>query len=1333
MAVFVCYVVAVVAILLVVPVLVRACFGSQEAVADEEASDVAPGEVPKNSDIIMGVGIELGRMTAGVATLLLVTFFFAVRREMTSFNLTILTGFPILLVIVHMCIVLDEMQKVLLYYAGLDRKIHICFTPQKPMYLSPIWILLLLALIAYVVAVLHTLLSDSSLYRCDVHDGVEVDCVALSSATIIALVAVKAWALLFPACYCLALIFQDEQFQKRLVPLYAIVAQGDSLDDAEKAPRFLGSLKPIKEADFLKAGDEIYKTGGIEAISFAAVADKCVSGGSDAQRSCMESLGSCISTSYWTWKVRLERTESRVRGLYHLAIVVVSAIAFMTIFILTALLYSNTLIPTLDSVTPTVGQMSPAFDPYVFDYVMFLDQRVKGCAFEILSNKDLVATTELKIPDVNSNAVEAWANATHTSYIPMLAKPPKIEPSDRDGNGIIEEGEGQSKMLKASKQMPVTIEFVARGAGTSMKYRITVIKLEPRVTALEYKYNTSSRVDEVTVFKQIDWEKVSPAEDTESEDDAMANAEGEGVAIYVPEDTESVFIDLHRELQIFGPAQAVVRGGDMNWFDAVRSVKLCHPGEDCGNSTNNSKSNSSHPSTQKDVKLDDDLTAVPVELKPNGSDPFKFEVSIVKVSNRLIDLGFQMARDGADSVGWQKSPPLPAFRPFTNNYEAFFEVPGTEKSPISAVPSPAPMSAFQLQTSGSSAEDQQTTTSVFFRIEPQGDARVNWIKAEVLPDKEGQRLEPFCRPPADEDQPLDPSISQKTNDLACGATADTAEHAEEGESTEKLMIQADGRNFSGHFFVKYTFAKGEALPFTVQLRVMFHDENPALVRGHNFSNTSNISDVSNHKYMIHFLPQQAMRLDLRLPVTGPPSSAFVVGAPSSAPPPSPSPASGALIETTSRLQKRNTSSFLLPVFLDRPYRSDVFEYSAALPQGIIGTLDMMLGQFHSFWAGIRGDNAPLEGPGWGSAVKQHFALHRTCDADGHVVDGAPAPAPSVPTVSFASVAVAPAPATVEPASPAPSPAAFLCPLSVVAYERKDGFPHTYVVKLREALDDEILFIGSLLPDGTAKEILGFRPTTHEFVAPTLGLVWNWQLPAANSPAAAPVAAQEALNESLITVRMAAAPAPAGATASLSMTASLFLLLSQPLGALSEHLEAFWNDGILPVSHSGVGAWRSVYLQGSVIAEICWCERTQPGPSCHKDLKRYAPEMADLGRPNRCTLEFRSGNRTLYKIEVGEGSTNRVTQEDMAEAAQQAEMQSAEQFDKSVAASPSPAMQPAQPPATPKNIVLLQGQQDFVEPPWDFFRHDQKPLALGIGVRKTSRSKREAFALHRSSI
>merc|ERR1719456_1489483 len=101
------------------------------------------------------------------------------------------------------------------------------------------------------------------------------------------------------------------------------------------------------------------------------------------------------------------------------------------------------------------------------------------------------------------------------------------------------------------------------------------------------------------------------------------------------------------------------------------------------------------------------------------------------------------------------------------------------------------MSAFQFDTASKKDQAKEKKSTVFFRINPQGDARVNWVKAELVPDEPGQDLEPFCRPAGDEYQPLDPSVSQKTSDLACGIPAEYAEEAEQGEATNALMIQAE--------------------------------------------------------------------------------------------------------------------------------------------------------------------------------------------------------------------------------------------------------------------------------------------------------------------------------------------------------------------------------------------------------------------------------------------------------------------------------------------------------------------------------------------------------------
>lgn len=1419
--VLISWVVAVVAILIAVPALVHSCFGSQEQ--STEVDRHAPGNVPRTGEIIFEVGMELMRMTVGVLTLLLVTFFFVVRREMTQLNMFILTGFPILLVIIHMSIVLSGMSRALLYYAALDCKVHICFTPRKPMYCSLTWILLFLAVIAYLFAVVYTLFSDVQLSG-GCPPGKPCEPVSMTT------MCVKIWALLFPAIYCILLIYNDEQFELRLVPLYNIVAEGKKgkESDPEKAQRFLGSLKPEKEADFLKAGDQIYKNGGIEEISVAAVAEACarLDIEDETPRSIAETVSSAISSAfspgrwYWTWKVRLARSKNRVRGLWHLAVVIVSAIGFMTTFILAAMMYSNTLFPTLNNVTPMVGQLTPPFDPHVFDYMIFVDQKVKGSAFEILTNKDLVATSEMRLPNFASKSLEAWTNTTHTAYVPFLSPPTSHVSVDRDGDGVIAEGEGQSSMYKNSKREPVTVEFLANGAGKSMTYRFTIIKLAPRVTALEYKYNTSSRVDEVTVLKEINFEKMAPAEGAESEGGEMADAEGEGVAIYVPEDTTSVFIDLHREIQIFGPAGAVVRGKDLNWFDASSNVNLGSkkPSSNETESDNGGEKTSDESGesrTSGHVALDEDLTSVPVELKPNGTDPFNFQVSIVRVSNRLVNLDFEVARDGVDASGWHSAPPLPAFRPFVNEYEAFFEVPHAEKSGKKS----SPFTALQLPSS----EQSNEKATAFFRIKPQGDARVNWVKAEIVPDEPGQDLEPFCRPAGDEYQPLDPNAAEATTDLSCGISANEAEKAEKGKPTDDLTIQANGRNFTGHFFVKYSFVPGYSLPFSLRLHVMFHDENPALV-----GNNTNISEHSSHVYTIKFLPQKRMGMDFNLPIKGPPASFYVPRAQKLAQ--APAPPFPMLLDATDA-QPEEAPMIKLPVFLNEAYRSDVFEYFATVPQGVMGTIDMTMGQFHSFWAGIKGDHdSPLEGPDWSSTAESEAEVHRGgCSTGGGPATAAASAAstkkdedpkhphrgikeqplgegpiekifsfgakkptieeeimkeearaeqtkeiaeevkeeeaklaekmkedekraektkeektpkeeekhpasPGKPQHLPAKPAAVPSAAPSAAPSPAPIPALAgePCPIEVVAYERKDGFPHKYVVKLREALDDEALFIGSLLPDGTARAVSGFRPITHDFVANTFGLVYNW-FQESPAPAPGPAPASSVSDVSFAAVSQepveqekptepAPAPAPASAAATLVPEASLAVLPASASG----DLEALWNGEILPIFSSGMEAWRSIVIKDKFLAEMCWCERNQPGSTCQEELRNGAPQLLNLSQPNKCTFELKKENRTLYKIEVGAGSQTRSALQDMAQVAEEAEEEAEE-----VLGSPSPpAPQPVQapppsPPSSPPeattkteasppspSVLLLSRSkiENYVAPPWDLFAQITEPVS-----------------------
>jgi len=1054
----------------------RADRHDEQETPDDEPTPFEEKVVPTSYEVIMQVCISLGRMAVAASTLIVVVCVFVFRREVDPWDGRIMTFYPLLIMFLHVLVVLLSTFKTLLYNSLLRDQVHIVFKSNSmtSMITSPLWILVFGFTIIFLYTGLNTLIEDARTGSCIVSETGDNggECSTLQMCLN---VGISLWGLLLPVGMCIYYIFLDYFFENQFMPLYKIF----NLDDKMEAAPYLGALTSVTYSDFTTAAHQLYveakkknKEDGRDEGWSSGVYDVTAKGiiakladmkkddraGDEADELADTWFGREAKTprwfaeslSMWSWRLRMRHSKKKALELRLLLVVVTAAFSWTLFAAFGASVYRQLCIPSLEEVTTSIGQLSPEFDRNIFNYNIFVDTHIKSAGLEVIAEKKFTATTAFHMPSLSDDPqTEPWIKKAKNVHVPFLVR-----------NALMNRNASQAEELRASRRAPVPIELHVRGAGTTLVYRITVVKLETRVASLTYKYNTSSSVDEVVVHKNVNWEKVMPAEEVGAEKEEFAE-DTEGAAVYVPDDTKEVLIDMQRELAIFGPTGGfVISGFELAKFEAVRKLQLCPPsgrGAAC-----EEQDSPAIGTSRSKVNLDKSVTALPVELQPDGTDPLRFFVSIIRISNRLINLEMEGAM-GARATGggeWASMGFLPAFRPLVDKYETFFEVP-------------------EARLHEGQSEEEEEWHTLFLRVKPQGNARSNRLEAELTPNREGDEdLSLFCRPAADDgaDEPLDPTVEAATKDLSCGASEEEVVKAEAGKPTEELIISAGDLAFRNHFYVRYKYRLSDPKPFTLTLRVMFNDH---VLKGVNETGTDMI--LSHRTYEVKFLPQAPMRLDFfaPLPQLEPPQTLQEPVADATA----------LVVQTHSkrglRLRKQEppkpAQNFGLPIFLTPPFSSEVLVYDAMVPAGSEGDILIRMTGSHSLWVGS-GDQ-PLEGVGRGSALRQTIKVQHgpNCgDDEESVFAGAPMPAPVGSSA--------------------------LCPVSLRIFERRDGFPRSYGIRLQEAPADTVLLVGLLHHDQggqiTAMPMPGFQPGLTKINSTFCDMHWDWELPSVPAPAPA---------------------------------------------------------------------------------------------------------------------------------------------------------------------------------------------------------------------------------------
>merc|ERR1719171_1266649 len=305
--------------------------------------------------------------------------------------------------------------------------------------------------------------------------------------------------------------------------------------------------------------------------------------------------------------------------------------------------------------------------------------------------------------------------------------------------------------------------------------------------------------------------------------------------------------------------------------------------------------------------------------------------------------------------GWKPLVLVPPFDPLHLFYEVFFD------DPIDGI------------------------SDMFLRMTPAGDPGVNHVRMET-DTPEGLSLVPFCR------HPEEYMIAERDEDLDCVVDPNALQ-----------IKSADGQDFKGHVLTRLEMQKkSKAQPFEVRMRIIAEQ-----------------NVTQDRIYTFRFLPQEPMRLVLRLP-------------------------SG------------------LPAVLQPPFRSDVLNYSAVVPM-TANEVTVGMAPTSSFWAttDLKSLNAGDSGR-MRNGVQQVVPIKEPCqrqltrptnfpgEVPGDDVDRSLAEELAESTNASARVK----------GDVVLKTDVKLCPVEIEAFERKADFPRVFHVELLPAAPGTITYIGS---------------------------------------------------------------------------------------------------------------------------------------------------------------------------------------------------------------------------------------------------------------------------------
>merc|ERR1719171_2655387 len=273
-------------------------------------------------------------------------------------------------------------------------------------------------------------------------------------------------------------------------------------------------------------------------------------------------------------------------------------------------------------------------------------------------------------------------------------------------------------------------------------------------------------------------------------------------------------------------------------------------------------------------------------------------------------------------------------------------------------------------------------SDMFLQMTPAGDPGVNHVRMETdTPD--GISLVPFCR------HPEEYMIAERDAELDCVVDPNALQ-----------IKSADGQEFKGHVLTRLEMQK-KSQPFEVRMRIIAEQ-----------------NVTQDRIYTFRFLPQEPMRLVLRLP-------------------------SG------------------LPAVLQPPFRSDVLNYSAVVPM-TANEVTVEMAPTSSFWAttdlnnmGVTGSSGRLR-----NGVQQVVPIVEPCQRQLVRPTNFPGEVPGDDVDrSLAEELAEETNASAQVKSDVILKKKTLCPVEIEAFERKADFPRVFHVELLPAAPGTITYVG----------------------------------------------------------------------------------------------------------------------------------------------------------------------------------------------------------------------------------------------------------------------------------
>jgi len=671
----------------------------------EDSNDTSscPIKLPDHQQMIEYAIDRLGNMFFALLSLLFLCFYFVMRREVTTFRRNVIIAFPVVLILVHSYILLKALFHMMLYFAVLEHRRHLTFPP-KTMWrtcLQTHWLIAIIVSSCWFVVVIESVYVDI-LHDFKWHDS------AKRWVTMILSIALKVYGMFFPAIFCLTQLYSDNHIEKRLATLHGLyclaparphgmhVRRGRELE-AQMFRIALAEMPDIPVETLFDTGDFIYQeTMGmyfdVETLIQYAGRIQC------PEKTQMQKklVDFSISRQIWTWRIRLASERDPIRSIRRVAIIIIASGTLAVLFVCTSLLYIQLLIPTLNHVTMTDGQLFPPFRPSIHDYNIYVNKYTRSGTLAVKSNSDLVNQAEVVFP--NSEYSESWKGKHHAIHINFHKR------------SFQESINKKNYQQKQSEEEPEFFTINAYGAGVTMTYRFTVIKTDMAMVSMDYTYQLKNGVDPVHVQQQLDVDSLhSHSLEYEAATQSSRDSDNQLVS-YIPESTNKLTLAVAKHIIIYGPTDTDPTDFKATTFRVNTSakVRICKKFFWCPKRMD-----------ERRVFLGTKMKTVSLGLRGNKVGlPNFFPVSIVPVKNRLVMVDVEVFMD----FQWKKIPLIPTFFPFNSFYDVFFDL------------NPNPIT-------------QEET--LFFRVRPAGSPLTNYVRIDI--DMDNKRGAPASDNPLVDD------------------------------------------------------------------------------------------------------------------------------------------------------------------------------------------------------------------------------------------------------------------------------------------------------------------------------------------------------------------------------------------------------------------------------------------------------------------------------------------------------------------------------------------------------------------------------------------------------